>query len=101
MENLTEILNIPLLQALGVLLLIGIAELLGIPVTSYITKILKLNGNGKKEHLKEIDEKLDVIEGNHLEHIERDAQETRENTGKVLQILNEFKEYGIKVRKHD
>ena len=57
MELFNFIAQVPLAQALGVVLLIGIAERSGIPVVSIIKKVLKLNGNGHQSGLQpQIDE---------------------------------------------
>ena len=54
MDLFSSILNIPLLQAIGVVVLIGIAERSGIPVVQLLKKVLKLNGNGNdKPRLRE------------------------------------------------
>lgn len=44
MDQLTHILNIPIAQALGVIMLIGVAERVGIPIISIIKSIMKING---------------------------------------------------------
>ena len=81
-----EIINIPILQALAVILLIGIAERIGIPIISMLKGLLKINGNGKK-----IENKLDIIESNHLEHIEAKLEKLIELSQKILYIVEDFK----------
>ena len=39
-----QIINIPILQGLGIIVLIGIAERVGIPVVSILKNVLKMNG---------------------------------------------------------
>lgn len=46
MPDLSSILQVPLLQAVGVVFLIGLAERIGIPIVSIIKSLLKINGNG-------------------------------------------------------
>ena len=52
MDYLLTLFKIPILQALGVVLVIGIAERVGIPIIAILKSLLKINGkNGdvKKE----------------------------------------------------
>lgn len=87
MEYIQAILNIPILQAIGIVFLIGIAERIGIPVVSMIKSLLKINGNGKKI----IEQKLDIISDNHLEHIENKLEKLIELSQKILYIVEDLK----------
>jgi len=59
----------PITQAVGLLLVIALAERIGIPIVTIIKKLLRINGNGVKGQLETIKEndlhhiadKLDVI----------------------------------------
>ena len=51
------------------------------------------NGNGK------VKEQLDKIETNHLEHLEVGIKDLQITSNKILDTLEEFREYGIKIRK--
>lgn len=83
MDYITYLLNIPLLQALGILLLIGLAERIGIPVISSIKNILNVKkSDGGSQERKDnvntlqssigaaVEAKLDKIAGNDLSHIQ-------------------------------
>ena len=110
MELLTNILQVPFLQALGVVITIGIAERVGIPVVSTIKTVLKINGN---KQVSELDKKMDVLTEhfNHsttdsLERIERAEEKEHEANEKVRETLTsidrtlyELREYGVKIRK--
>ena len=50
--------------------------------------------NGKSK----VEEKLDLIKDNHMEHIQAGINDILVEQTKVTQILNEFKEYGIPIR---
>lgn len=52
------------------------------------------NGNEKK-----VTEQLENIESNHLEHLEKGIVELQITSNKILDTLEEFREYGIKIRK--
>ena len=107
MDSLFQILNIPILQALGVILLIGTAERIGIPIVSILKSILKLNGDAKKESLAEME--APVWASNFMAHYNdelteilkgiKDAQDKHnlmeiENNSKLEEILK----YGVLCR---
>ena|SRR3990167_6786070 len=60
MSELSNILNIPILQAIGLLLLVALAERLGVPIISIIKSLLKINGkengNGYQKQIDELHE---------------------------------------------
>ena len=71
MEQLGEILNIPILQALGVVLLIGLAERIGVPVIATLKSLLKIEGGKNSDQLLD---KMDVLS----QHFNHDTTEQNE-----------------------
>ena len=55
METLGNILNIPILQALGVIILYALAIRVGIPIDSLFKSLFKINGNGNGNYQAQID----------------------------------------------
>ena len=99
MDIFSSILQVPLLQALGVVVLIGFAERSGIPVISLLKKTLKLNGNGNGHKLEGIEDKLATIQGNHLDHLQKGIDQLGNKIDKLGDILTELRVEGIKCRK--
>ena len=114
MEIFTELFNIPLLQAIGVVVVIGLAERIGLPIISILKNILKMNGNGLK---KEIDSdnrnamqallsQMEVLT-THFNHDTtsllteiRDGQVAMKDCIKKTNVkLDNMHEYGVKIRK--
>ena len=70
MDTLTSILNVPVLQAAGVIALYALAIRVGIPIDSLFKSLFKINGNGSyqgqidvlKEHAKNSNEEVGRIE---------------------------------------
>lgn len=75
MKYFYEILNLPTLQILGIILLIGIAERIGIPVIAFLKFLFKFNGsklndNEKDELIKKLNEEIEIQKDNHNHHLE-------------------------------
>lgn len=108
-DLVSTILNIPILQAFGVVLIVGLAERVGIPVVSTFKSLLKINGNGAKEtpewalQLKQhYNDDTTALLARIVKGQERmaDAQVGHNKLDEdVLRTLQEFKEYGIPCRK--
>ena len=88
MENLQIILEI--VKTLG-----GAGSIVALFILWQAGLLGKKGGNGKSR----IEEKLDLVKDNHLEHIQGGISEILLEQTKTNQILNEFKEYGIPIRK--
>lgn len=100
MEWFEYILQLPLTQVIGVLVVIAIAEQMGMPVIAFIKKALKLNGgsSGSYELMKELkhhynDETTELLKG-----IKGNLETHHELEQQTLRLLEEFKEYGIPCR---
>ena len=107
--DLSTILDVPILQALGVVLLIALCERVGIPIISILKSIMKINGNNNvpewaqelKKHfnedttqyLKSIDENIKVMKECQRAHGQKLAA--------ISTQLSEFKEYGVPMRHKD
>lgn len=87
MEYLTTILQVPLLQLLGFGLFIVILQRAGIDIVGLVKTIFGKNGNGNK-----VTERLDKIEGNDLEHIQKGIDEIKETGLESLFILRDIRE---------
>ena len=57
------------------------------------------NGNGNWNKETNIKEQLDSIELNHLGHLEKGITDLQISSTKILDLLNEIKTYGVKIRK--
>ena len=89
MDIFSTLLNVPILQAIGVVLLIGIAERMGVPVISIFKSLFKVNGNGKE--MTALKEQLDLLENNHLSHLESKLDKIVEQNQEILLILRDLK----------
>lgn len=54
MNILSEIINVPILQALGVVLVIAAAERMGIPLVTMLRSLMKLSGNGLEKKVDQL-----------------------------------------------
>jgi len=91
MEYLSQVVNIPILQALGVVLLIGVAERIGIPIISIFKGLLKMNGNGdQKVDVAVIKEKLDEQKEFNREMKEH-ARISNSEVGEIKDDISELK----------
>lgn len=83
MDLIIKLLNIPILQLFGSVVVLVLAERAGIPIFSIFKAIFKINGNGNgngngyqlqidglKEDVKRIEKQIDTISSNHLPHLE-------------------------------
>ena len=88
MEIFSTIINIPITQLFVAGLLIVILQRAGIDIAGLIKSLFgKKNGNGGR-----VEKKLDEIEGNHLEHIQRGIDDIKEISSESLYILKDIKE---------
>lgn len=96
MDYITEILKLPIIQALLVVIIAVIAQKAGLPIAPFIKKYLGINGNGylKKEDMKEI---LDVhkneLKTNDFFHLGQDLGEIKE----MLKSSKEWQEIHTKM----
>src|SRR3990167_1165007 len=93
MEYLTYILNVPLTQATAVLLLIAVAERIGIPIITIFKSLLKINGNGNSEQkidmavMKEKFEEQREFNKEMKEH----AKTSNEEVGEIKEDISDIK----------
>ena len=86
MQYLTTILQVPILQIFGLLLVVAFAERIGIPVVSIFLKFLKLNGNGKdNEWQKQMSEQVGLLSTNHIHEV----KQAIENMDERMKIRDE------------
>src|SRR3990167_8577119 len=95
MDYLSTFLKIPILQALGVVLIIGIAERMGIPIISLLKSLLKINGNGINGNGKK-EERIDELEM----HAKIANHEVGEINEKLKEIKADIKETHAYLREH-
>jgi len=94
MEIFSTILSVPIAQLFAVGLLIVILQRAGIDVAGLLKSLLGKNGkNGDR-----VTKKLEEIETNHLEHVHEGISELQRGQDKILFILEDFKDNGIKLR---
>jgi len=86
----TDLLTLPLPQALMVLLAIGIAERMGIPIVSMIKSMLRLNDKNGNGHLKELEDKLTLMESNHLHGINTVLTENNKMLTELVFLMKEL-----------
>jgi hypothetical protein len=104
MPDLSTILSIPLLQAVGLVLLIGLAERVGIPIISWIKNIMNISGNTQVDRLSNYynhdltDQLTSIRQG---QEKDREASRSMHDTMKNIEnSLANMDKYGIKCR-HD
>src|SRR3990167_3657221 len=71
MDIFSTILNLPIAQILGLIFAVGLAEKMGVPIISIAMSFLKKNGNGTSKKLGEIDEHLEILTSNHIDHLQK------------------------------
>ena len=81
------------MQALGVLVLIGLAERIGIPLVSFIKSILKINGDYKPD---QNEERIDDLE----KHAVVANSEMGQIRDSLLEIKDDIKETHSYLREH-
>ena len=79
MDIFSTIINLPIAQIVGLLLVVGFAEKMGLPVVDFIKGLLiKKNSNGTNKKLGEIDEHLELLTSNHIVHMTEELREIKE-----------------------
>lgn len=105
MEYLAAILNSPWSLTI-ILIAAAVAQRMGLDVAGIAKKLFNGNSNGHKKSLEDIVDQMKHLFGEqqslkeHYNHKTTGKLDKIEETSeKTLQILNEFKEYGIHIRK--
>ena|SRR3990167_428379 len=112
MDIFSTIFNIPILQAVGVVLLIGLAERMGIPIISALKGLMKLDNTSRKDVIADnhevVQPLLSEMENltthyNHevtglLTDIKNKLGDVHDCLKKANNRLEEFDKYGIKTR---
>lgn len=101
MPDFSALLNVPILQALGVILLIGLAERTGIPVISMLKSVLKMNEQQKKwddqqladalKHVLVDEEKSPILVEKNIDRICDDIKKLRERQHDIANDMQEVK----------
>lgn len=91
--------NLSIVQLLAVGAVIVILQKSGIDVVGFLRSLFKKNGNGVKDKIVDMDEKLELLMNNHVGHLEKNLDEMKTMQQEALFILKDFKEEGIKIKK--
>ena len=102
MEILTTILQTPITQFLGLALVIGLLQKMGIDVVSILKAIFRVNGNGNGINLTAIDAKLDKIASNGLTHVtaslDKLTEAIKEHHAKEEAVFNRIEDIWDKLK---
>src|SRR3990167_7185540 len=108
MNELLQLLQMPIPSIAGILALWIVAERMGLPISSLFSKLLRLNGNNTKvpdwaENLiHQVNHtQTEVLEriARGIEQLERRSELHCKKLDKLIMHNDEVKEYGMKMRK--